>query len=448
MANQNQVLQALSSVGGVVATEDLATNVGTTQDTIRALCSKLKTKDFVDGSTKEGWTITSEGREVLERGLKIPTTQEDVGADTESKFKYYGKLAGVDPDRILATTEAIFTGDPENLDHVWEVMTQMDIPMPNRRRWFNSWRYYLKQGIPVELREKVIGSPDEEKGEALSFSAKERGRDYIIVDEEPVRVGAGLGDYGLQDAKDVLSIRALRNRFAGGGQSGGASMPGTGEKVSDLLRELAPYLNKGGNDETLRELISTQMELQKQEILSHIPQPVQGGQPKSVIDQIAGFVAALGSLREAGPLLRSILGVPESSGNPLTPTQIIGLDGQPAVMDLTKALDMRRFLGEEKRADERHDMFMGIGKAARENVGTFAEAAKEAIAEGREERKGQAPGQGQQEGVHMFRCNTPSCQKEFGIRPEDWPKLETGELSGVPCPHCGAEYTAEMLTSA
>ena len=53
MANQNQVLQALSSEGGLVTTENLATQVGTTQDTIRALCSKLKTKGYVDGSTKE-----------------------------------------------------------------------------------------------------------------------------------------------------------------------------------------------------------------------------------------------------------------------------------------------------------------------------------------------------------------------------------------------------------
>ncbi|GAI39780.1 unnamed protein product, partial [marine sediment metagenome] len=75
----------------------------------------------------------------------------------------------------------------------------------------------------------------------------------------------------------------------------------------------------------------------------------------------------------------------------------------------------------------------------------FAESAKEVIAEARGKRKGQAPGQGQQEGLHMFRCST--CQKEFAIRPDDWPKLESGELSGIPCPHCGAEYTAEMLTS-
>ncbi len=372
MANQNQVLQALSSEGGVVTTENLATSVGTTQDTIRALCSKLKTKGYVDGSTKEGWTITSDGKEVLERGLKIPTTPEDVGADTESKFKYYGKLAGVDPDRILATTEAILTGDPENLEHVWEVMTQMDIAMPNRRRWFNSWRYYLKQGIPAELKEKVLGSPDEEKGEALSFSAKERGKDYIIVDEEPVRVGAGLGDYGLQDAKDILGIRALRSRFASAGQGG--SPPAATEKVSELITALAPFINKGTDLTALKETLAAQLAQQKQEIMSHIPQPVQASQPKSLLEQLT-------ELKALGPMLKSILGIPESSNNPGIPVQVTGPAGQPVVMDLGQVIDWRRFQNEEKRADERHSAMMGLIETARENVPDGIAALSEAAAE-------------------------------------------------------------------
>ncbi|GAH48314.1 unnamed protein product, partial [marine sediment metagenome] len=283
---------------------------------------------------------TSDGREVLERGLKIPTTPEDVGADTESKFKYYGKLAGVDPDRILATTEAILTGDPENLEHVWEVMTQMDIAMPNRRRWFNSWRYYLKQGIPAELKEKVIGSPDEEKGEALSFSAKERGKDYIIVDEEPVRVGAGLGDYGLQDAKDILGIRALRNRFTGAGQVGGGQ-PAATEKVSELITALAPYINKGSDVDSLKEILADKLALQRNEILGHIPQPPQSGQPKSLLEQLT-------ELKALGPMLKSILGIPETPSNPNNPgvpVQLTGPDGQPMTMDLGQVIDWKKFQG-------------------------------------------------------------------------------------------------------
>jgi len=432
MANQNQVLQALSSEGGVVTTENLATNVGTTQDTIRALCSKLKTKGYVDGSTKEGWTITSEGREVLERGLKIPTTPEDVGADTESKFKYYGKLAGVDPDRILATTEAILTGDPENLEHVWEVMTQMDIAMPNRRRWFNSWRYYLKQGIPAELKEKVIGSSDEGKGEALSFSSKERGKDYIIVDEEPVRVGPGLGDYGLQDAKDILGIRALRNRFTGAGQVGGGQ-PAATEKVSELITALAPYINKGSDVDSLKEILADKLALQRNEILSHIPQPPQSGQPKSLLEQLT-------ELKALGPMLKSILGIPETppaSGNPLSgvPVKIAGPDGSPFIMDLGQVINWKKFMGEEARADERNQMLMKLGETARENLPDGIQALIGAVQEAKAGTKTEAP-----ETPQAFECG--QCHQRFSI--PDVP-FETVKC---PNPACGRVYTKEEVTGA
>lgn len=370
MANQNQVLQALSSEGGVVATENLATSVGTTQDTIRALCSKLKTKGYVDGSTKEGWTITSDGKEVLERGLKIPTTPEDVGADTESKFKYYGKLAGVDPDRILATTEAMLTGDPENLEHVWEVMTQMDIAMPNRRRWFNSFRYYLKQGIPAELKEKVLGSPDEEKGEALSFSAKERGKDYIIVDDEPVRVGAGLGDYGLQDAKEIMGIRALKNRFTVTGQAGGNHPSAATEKVSELITALAPYINKGSDTDALKEILADKLALMEQKIMSRIPQPVQASQPKSLLEQLT-------ELQALGPMLKSILGFPEGTAQNLpVPYQLAGADGKPILVNnLTDALAIAKFQVEQKKDEAAFEEKKEWGKSVRGFMDKIANAA-------------------------------------------------------------------------
>ncbi|GAJ12604.1 unnamed protein product, partial [marine sediment metagenome] len=129
----------------------------------------------------------------------------------------------------------------------------------------------------------------------FQFTIFPRGREYIIVDDEPVRVGENLGDYSLQDAKDILAIRALRSRFSGVAQSGGTSQPGTAEKVSDILTALSPYLNKESKSdvETLKEIIADKLELQKQDILSRIPQPGQPAQPKPFIGQITDFVAAL-----------------------------------------------------------------------------------------------------------------------------------------------------------
>ena len=97
--------------------------------------------------------------------------------------------------------------------------------------------------------------------------------------------------------------------------------------------------------DTLKEILSDKLALQKQEILSHIPQPGQTAQPKSFIEQITDAVAALGSLKEAGPMLRSILGIPESSG------------GNPAPTDFDREITWRKFQGEERREDEKqHSM--------------------------------------------------------------------------------------------
>ena len=97
MGTLNDTLKALIGEEELVATAALAKKVGSTEDTVRSQLSKLKNKGYVDGSTKEGWIITPEGRESVEREEKIPTTARDVGADTESKLKYYGQLATVPP---------------------------------------------------------------------------------------------------------------------------------------------------------------------------------------------------------------------------------------------------------------------------------------------------------------------------------------------------------------
>jgi hypothetical protein len=305
--------------------------------------------------------------------------------------------------------------------------------MPNRRRWFNSWRYYLKQSIPAELKEKVISSPDEEKGEAPSFSAKERGKDYIIVDEEPIRVGAGLGDYSLQDAKDILGIRALRNRFTGAGQPG--APPAATEKVSEILTALEPYINKGSDTNTLKEILADKLALQRQEILSHMSQPGSTAQPKSFIEQITGFVTALSSLKEAGPILRSILGVPETTANPFTPAQVIGLDGQPSVMDLTKVLDLRKFLAEEKRADEKHQALIKFAETARENIPDGIQAILKTVSEVKAGTEAKITAASQPQ---SFICG--NCQTPFSA-PAGW----AGQALKCPNPQCGREYSKEEL---
>jgi len=229
---------------------------------------------------------------------------------------------------------------------------------------------------------KLRGNKDEK-----DVTPSKQGRDYIIVDDEPARVGAGFGDYSLQDAKDILAIRALKSRFAGPAQAGGGQSSAT-EKVSELLTAMAPYINKGSDATALKELLADKLALQRQEILSHIPQQGPLSPPKSFIEQITEAVAAMSSLKDAGPMLKSILGIPETSSNSNPPSGIpvtvTGPDGKPAVMDFSQALDFRKFMAEERRSDESHSTKLEIAKGFKDMLGKLGTAASH-MAEGEEE---------------------------------------------------------------
>ncbi len=477
MATQNQVLEALISEEQVTSTDDLATKVGTTKDTMRALCSKLKNKGYVDGSTKDGWVITSDGRDALERHETIPTTPEDVGADTKSKLEYYGKLAGVTPDLILATCEIILTGDPEDLEQVWEAMTQMDVPIGNRRRWFNLYRNYLKQGIPPALREKVSGSLEttgEEGEEIPSSSAKDRARDYIIADDMPVFVGHGQGDFSLKDAKDIIGMRTLRHRFTG--QSGATPQSFGAKDILDIIEKI----NEGRAGTTpAKSYVVTQGEE------GAVVQEIEPGQPILLNPQggtkppATYFVDGDGQVRQAQPgepivikqqsqspasaktlvLRQTPEGIvseefeagkpiiinypsPSSNGSPVLPFPVFGSDGKPVVdqdgkpvyANLEPTLKWLGFQNEQKRADERHGALMGLVKTVRENVGDGVAALKAAAAEVRESPKSKSSSPSRSQ---VYECG--SCHTKFTIPREDFEK--------VACPSCQKEYTREDVLS-
>lgn len=476
MATYNEILAALASEEAVITTADLAAKVSATQDTIRASCSQLKKKGYVDGSTKEGWLITSEGREALERREKIPLTPEDVGADTKSKLQYYGQLAGVAPDLILATCELILGGDPENLEHVWEAMTQMDVPIPNRRRWFNLWRNYLKQGIPPELREKVIGTSEatEEEAEETTVSAKEKGRDYIIADDVPVFVGHGQGDFSLKDAKDIIGMRSLRYRFTG---QPGATPQAFGPKdIMDIIDKI--YEGRGAGAPP-KSYVVTQGEE------GAVVQEIEPGQPM-VLSQPAPnkpsatyVVDGEGNVRQAQPgepivikqqvqsspgktyLVRQtpegmvteefeagkpiIINAPTPSPNsnlpPMLPFPVIGSDGQPVYdkdgkpvyANIEPMMKWMGFQSEQRRQEERHQALIATAKTFREHIGDLVAGMKVAAEEKKQGSKLPTEPQPQ-----AFEC--ADCHTQFGV-PPGW----VGEPVRCPNPSCGRVYTREEL---
>jgi len=433
MANLTQVLEGLNTKEAAVSTADLAGGLKASVEGTRKQLARLKDKGYVEGDSQEGWLITEAGRRELEKGGVHPSMLDE-GVTPREKFESIARRIGITEDRIVLAADIVWSQDYTDVIWVWKGLGQADIRDDLRKIWCNSWRAFLQKGIPPELEDELTSKSKEEAAEAGKevISRAKAGRDYIIIDDEPVRVGENLGDYGLQDAKDILAIRALRNRFAGAGQAGaGSQAPSAAEKVSDILEALGPYIKKEGTDiNTLKEILTDKLALQRQEILSHIPQSGQSGQPKSAIEQITEFVGALGGLKEVGPTLRSILGIPESSGNPGLPVTLTGPDGKPMTMDLGQVINWKKFQADERRADERHSTLVGLAQTVRENLGDGISALKAAASEIKGGAKASTAEQPQ-----LYECN--QCHEQFGVPPGEWAK--------VACPKCQTEYSREEV---
>lgn len=436
MASIMELLETLNTEEAAVTTTDLAGKLKASKEGTLKQLTREKDKGHVEGTSQEGWLITEAGRKALEKGETHPS-MIDEGVTPRQQFEAIGRRIGIKEDRIVLTADIVWSGDYNDVKWVWEALGQANIADDLRSVWVNAWRAKLHKGIPPELEIELTGapSPGAAEGEAGAGVAtgKPGGREYIIVDDVPVRAGANLGDYTLQDAKDILTIRALKNRLGGAGQQGAAAQPGPVERVSDILSALSPYLNKESKSdgETLRELIADKLELQKQDILSRIPQQGQPAQPKTLLEQLT-------ELKELGPVVKSLFGVPESSGNTSTgvPVQISGPDGKPFVMDLGQVINWKKFEGEERRADEQMKTMTGLAQTVRENIPDGIQAILKTVEEvkGGAGAKTPAPEQPQQ----TFKCG--DCGTEFGP-PAGW----ASQPLKCPNPACGREYSKEEL---
>ena len=241
-----------------------------------------------------------------------------------------------------------------------------------------------RSDVQEKQKEELLAKLDERiaklRGTNGEKPSKEPNPKRYVVDSETGKIDID-EEEGEYTRKDALLLSASI-KGTGGVQT---SAP---EKLSELLTALGPYLNKGSDVDALKEILADKLALQRQDILSHIPPQVQTAQPKTLIEQITEAVAAMSSLKEAGPTLKSILGIPETSANsnPLSgvPVTVTGPDGKPAIMDFTQALDFRKFMAEERRADQSHETRMDVAKGFKDMLGKLGTAASH-MAEGEEE---------------------------------------------------------------
>ncbi|GAI47742.1 unnamed protein product, partial [marine sediment metagenome] len=198
MATIQQLLEALNTKGAAVSTSELAKELGASNETTLKQLKREKAKRTVDGSSEEGWLITDEGKKALEKGIHPTMLDEEV--TPRQQFEAIGRRIGIKEERIVLATDIVWSGEFNDIKWVWQALGQADIADDLRGVWVNAWRAKLHKAIPPELETELTGvsktTADEER---RGVAPSKRSREYIIVDDEPVRVGENLGDYSLAD---------------------------------------------------------------------------------------------------------------------------------------------------------------------------------------------------------------------------------------------------------
>jgi len=427
MASQEKLLEILATEAGPIRPAALSQKLGEKIHQFMSQLNRLVDDGKVDKTSEGEYVIVGPPLEEMPPG---PLTQEGAGVTDYQQFRAIGLSIGIPEKLVDITTEHVWRGgNYKDLKWVWEALQQMAIRPDLRARWWHCWRSQLGEAIPAELKTTIdeVATTGHKEG----ATAKD-GRDYIIFGDEPVRVGEGLGDYTMQDAKELLTIRALKDRLAGLASArqptGGVAQAAQGasgptEKLSEVITALTPFLKQDADTNLMKEILSDKIQLLKADILSHIPQ-TNITQPKSFVEQLNEFAQLM-------PTLKSILGIKESSGNPL-PVQVKDKDGNPMVMDLNQYIGLKRFESEERRSDERHSALMGLTQTIRENLPIGIEAFSRAASE----VKGKAP----ESAVQQYECG--SCHTKFTL------PREPGEDEKVICPKCGQEWTGKEVLGA
>ncbi len=355
MAEEKELLEALAAQGNPIAAGELAKQVNSKVETVSTQLKRLKGKGLVT-SGEDGWSITDTATEALAKGKLPGTSMMEEEVMPYDAFCGIGRRIGVNENRVKLVADMVFSGDYGDLKWVWDALGQQGLRNDVKSLWFNNWRVVVRKPVPPEIAEEVFLSKTEAEGKPKAKAEGEKAdRDYILVDDMPVRVGQGVGDFDLETAKQLAGIRALKDRL-------GKAIPGTSAGapptmmggLPELITALAAFREKPdqeGVNALIKELSDVKFDALKQDIISRIPRQQE---PQSFMQQLTEFTT---SMKEMGPILRSILGVPETgqqAQSPMTPIQLNDKNGNPMIMDIHSFTTLRKFESEERRADEKH----------------------------------------------------------------------------------------------
>lgn len=486
MASKEDILRTLVGESAPMNRTVMGKKLGLPTSNFMTQLNTAEKQGLVEKNEQYEYTITEAGHQLLLAAPPVTTTpggeetEETLKTTDYQQFITFGLQTGVVNDALIKQTAThVFSGgDFKDLNWVWQGLTEMGIRPDLARRWFHSWRSALHQPIPegVAAEARTV-----EAAEEKAVKEGKGKRDYILgANDTPINVGEGYGDLDYEDAVRLSTARAAA-LARGGAQVGSTGLPATpGTMADEVTKIFNAFKTMMGPQAAGKSYVVKPGEE------GYVIEEVDGNKPTIINAPGKGttnppsswFIGADGELQEITPgkpvvikqaapaqtqpaktyLLRQtaegyvteeveagkpiIINTPQpaSSGMPMLPFPVIGSDGQPVFdndgkpvyANIEPMLKYLEFQGDQKRADERHQMLMGLGQVVRDNVSDGVAALKLAAAEA----KG-SPSKATTE-MPAFRCG--DCQTEFKI-PPGW------DGQNIACPGCKREYTKEELTA-
>lgn len=468
MADQTQVLRALSTKTEAASPKQLSDELKITQDKVRTYLNRLKDKDLVEGGASE-WFITDEGRAYLQKGKNVYVSKEDAGVDELSRFKYFGQLAGVEPELIQCGAEIFQNADMRSIDEFDRVMAGTSIPVTNRNRWRTLYLDFLRLTTPKEKRDELYPLPKPgatvASGDGTTSGGERKSRadalDYVVEGNEILRAGDDLGMFTFREALQVVA--AKRGTEAGAGPLSGLkeladafktlnpNQPITVKDILDIADKFKPSGGGAGNPppgpSTYVDEEGNVKELPPGKPLV-ITKVIQQPGKTYLLEQTAQGIVK----REYDPgspiIINSPASPPAPGGGmpPMVPFPVFGADGQPVYdkdgkpvyANLDPMLRWLGFQGEQRRADEKHQALMGLAQTVRENVGDGIQAIKMLASQIKQGGTAAAPKSETPQGPQAYECG--ACKTKFTI-----PATDGWEQVKCPNPNCGRTWSRQEV---
>ncbi|GAI44200.1 unnamed protein product, partial [marine sediment metagenome] len=266
-------------------------------------------------------------------------------------------------------------------------LAELNIPQTTRNRWIALYRGYLRNTTPAEKREELYPLPvatevkRSDEGSTLAGERKGAGLDYIVENNEILRVGAELGSFTFREALQVVAAKRGTTPQPQGQGSGikeladviatlNPNQPISIQDIVTIVNMINEQRGGGGDGQPQQKGIMVDGQGNVTELKE--------GQP-IVIKQVERQPAKTYFLNENQELVEQDPGKPivikvqqgsPNSGMPaMLPFPVMGADGKPVLDDdgkpvyanLEPMMKYLGFLGEQRRSDERHGALMGVG---------------------------------------------------------------------------------------